>query len=1043
MMASAMVLAQLNLKVTVHCSEPGTLFVKIQEQIEEIGELSDIGELTISGVLNKDDYNVINNQIKNITLIDMGGVTNNDETPICLKEHQKLTTAVLPSGITTLVDYCFYNCSSLESITLPDAITTIPVQCFRRCGKLTSVHLPAQLQTIKQGAFMESGLTSFTLPAGVKLDGSDIFGSCGNLESFIFPDGLKTSADVGTSTFSSCRKLKSVRLPQDLEEIPSGFFAYTALEAVDLPATVTKIGSQAFYGMTSPKRIVLPDGITEVGGSAFYLNKGVEEVVWPKSCHIIRDNMFRYASNLKSITIPETVDSIQGNAFWECRSLTSVHLPDGIRYLSYCLFDECNGLSEVNIPDSCVYIDGFAFYRCKFTHIDIPDAVTFIGKSAFEGTPLEEVNLPSKIRVIEGGAFAWGNYQHATVPEGCLYIGATAFMCNSLQTLDLPSSLLFVSGPLMNAWTPQIESVTIRATLPPYCGDDNFFGKYDKDRATLCVPAASLALYKQDSRYSSNANAIEAISPDVPLPGVLNVTGDVVISDSCGLQTDKFDVNFIQQELNKDMFAGHFYYDHPRLTISPGATFHAGTMNMTFDRNDYHPSWYNYHERSNYSWDVFINQGTCTADQIDLRWRLADLSAFTPAFDVRLSDITPEREGAPYAFYRFDPSARAVGDFDGSWIRMGNNETLQAGVGYLYRARPMVAGYDDYNRYWYTAWVYQHHRSYPGGKNYFITSQDITLPMTHAAGEFEHNKNWNLVGQPYPAFFDIRGIDYDGPILLPNNQNGRRWNAYSPLDDEVVLEPMQAFFIQVPDGVNSITLDADRRQTSSKFVKGETTTSARALRRADQQRQRVVYDLSLAPLSPPEGGTIDPALETIEAPSGAVGGAFTRFVINPATTMRYDIGHDAPAMAADSCNLLYTYQNGVAYAINERPLDDGIVRLGLQVAEAGDYTLSLRVRGEAFPASEDVWLIDNETNTRTQLLRAVTEACPYTFTVTNPATLSSRFVIAIGDADPTAITETEATLPQRMEGIFNLSGQRVSQPRQGLIIKDGRIMFNK
>ena len=145
--------------------------------------------------------------------------------------------------------------------------------------------------------------------------------------------------------------------------------------------------------------------------------------------------------------------------------------------------------------------------------------------------------------------------------------------------------------------------------------------------------------------------------------------------------------------------------------------------------------------------------------------------------------------------------------------------------------------------------------------------------------------------------------------------------------------------------------------------------------------------------------------------------------------MRYDIGHDAPAMAADSCNLLYTYQNGVAYAINERPLDDGIVRLGLQVAEAGDYTLSLRVRGEAFPASEDVWLIDNETNTRTQLLRAVTEACPYTFTVTNPATLSSRFVIAIGDADPTAITETEATLPQRMEGIFNLSGQRVSQPR--------------
>jgi hypothetical protein len=153
--------------------------------------------------------------------------------------------------------------------------------------------------------------------------------------------------------------------------------------------------------------------------------------------------------------------------------------------------------------------------------------------------------------------------------------------------------------------------------------------------------------------------------------------------------------------------------------------------------------------------------------------------------------------------------------------------------------------------------------------------------------------------------------------------------------------------------------------------------------------------------------------------------------------MRYDIGHDAPAMAADSCNLLYTYQNGVAYAINERPLDDGIIRLGLQVAEAGDYTLSLRVRGEAFPASEDVWLIDNETGTRTLL----TQASAYTFTIDNPATLSSRFVIAIGDADPTAITETEAALPQRMEGIFNLAGQRISQPRHGLYVKDGRILF--
>ena len=62
-MATAMATAGLNLQVTVHCEEPGTLFVKIMEQIEEVGELTDISELTLSGQLNLDDYNVISNQL--------------------------------------------------------------------------------------------------------------------------------------------------------------------------------------------------------------------------------------------------------------------------------------------------------------------------------------------------------------------------------------------------------------------------------------------------------------------------------------------------------------------------------------------------------------------------------------------------------------------------------------------------------------------------------------------------------------------------------------------------------------------------------------------------------------------------------------------------------------------------------------------------------------------------------------------------------------------------------------------------------------------
>ena len=173
--------------------------------------------------------------------------------------------------------------------------------------------------------------------------------------------------------------------------------------------------------------------------------------------------------------------------------------------------------------------------------------------------------------------------------------------------------------------------------------------------------------------------------------------------------------------------------------------------------------------------------------------------------------------------------------------------------------------------------------------------------------------------------------------------------------------------------------------------------------------------------------------------------ACTRFVINPEATSRYDIGRDAPAMSSDSCTLLYTWQSGggVAYAINERPLADGIVRLGMQLAEAGTYTLALRVRGEAFPASEPVWLIDNEEHTRTLLNSSDETEGGYTFTVTEPATLSSRFVIAFGDAEPTVIDDCAPDVPQPMEGLFNLNGQRIGEPRKGLYISNGRIVMMK
>ena len=1029
----------LNLKVTVNTETAGTLFVKIQEQIEEIGELYDVSELTVNGPLNGDDYNVINHQLTNLTLINLSGLSNIYREGRLELHLPSLKTIVLPDTLTSLEGCSVSECTGIEHISLPDGITEIPANMFWYCSSLKQIDLPSKLKTIHDAAFGGTALTSFTLPAGVTLNGESIFYGCAQLVEFTFPDGLKDASEVGTATFRECGALKKVRLPNDLTEIPAEFFHSTALDTIVFPAAVTKIGAAAFCNISTPLHVVMPDQITEIGNAVFYGSQ-IEEVVWPSGCPVVPEGAFRYCYNLKKVTLPETVTTLEaGTQFYECVSLTSIHLPDAITRIGYLTFASCN-LTEANIPKACTYIDGWAFAGCSLKHVDLPDAITHIGERAFASNPLEELVLPAKIRNIGELAFDDGRYKKVVVPEGCLGLGAGAFHSLTLRCLDLPSTLVYMEGaPVGNLWGDgACDSIVFRSVMPPKI-NDYCIGEYDFNKITLYVPSVSVGVYEANERYSKRAAAIEAFSGEIVNTDLLTIAGNVVITPTAGLYAKKYDVNFFQTELNQELFDGRYSYDHPRLTIAQGATLQTGIISMTVDRNDYHYG-------SDYSWDVFINKGTCTADQIDLRWRLKDLNYFSPAFDTRMADIVPEREGAPFAIYRFDPAARAVGNFEGSWIKVGNAETLKAGVGYLFRGQEMFTGEYTEHTSWGNVyrdpvfeWVYQHHRSYPGGQNYFLTNSDVTLPVTHAAGEFAHNKNWNLVGQPYPAFLDIRGIDYDGPILLPRGKGGwdGRWIAYSPLDDEIVIEPMQAFFVQVPDGTDAITLDADRRQTSQVYTKDESTNSRRALRRADSNARRVVFNATLSRSTEPSGNSGDSGFSRQFAR--------TRFVINPEATTRYDIGRDAPAMADDDATLLYTMAGGVAYAINERPLADGIIRLGMQLAEPGTYALALSLKSVSVHdgnTAVPVFLIDNETGTRVQLLGADgTPAEPYAFEVTEPCTLSSRFVIAIGDADPTAITDVEVARPLPADALFNLAGQRINTPQRGIYINNGKKML--
>jgi hypothetical protein len=288
--------------------------------------------------------------------------------------------------------------------------------------------------------------------------------------------------------------------------------------------------------------------------------------------------------------------------------------------------------------------------------------------------------------------------------------------------------------------------------------------------------------------------------------------------------------------------------------------------------------------------------------------------------------------------------------------------------------------------------------------------------------EFAHNAGWSMVGNPWQCYFDIQQLDSDAPILvLDQGEQWQQFRAVSPLDDELILRPLQSFLMQRSDQQTAITFKTAGRQADTQIHHEAAVrqNSPAQYRRAQKRSQRVVYNATL--LRQTQQG--DSLLSQ------------TRVVLNPAATAAYDRGLDAPFMTLDEALTgLYSLSGSLRYSINEQPLATTEVPLGMRLAEAGTYTLQVLPKGSV--ASGSVTLIDRETGVRQ-------DACePYTFSIDEPCTLNRRFTLQLGDGI-TAVPSV-AALPQPSAGaLYDLQGRRVaaSHPsplRKGLYIQSGK-----
>ena len=270
--------------------------------------------------------------------------------------------------------------------------------------------------------------------------------------------------------------LTSVQIPDTVTEIGSNaFYNCTSLKSVTIqdnkPSCVKKIGRQAFMFCSELTDIPILDSVTEIGSESFHHCEELDTVTIPEGVTSVADGMFSYCYSLHTVTLPDSVTAIEERAFTGT-ALTQIHIPANVAQIGTDAFSECFALSTITSDsesypaiDNVLYEKAangdYALIRYPSQREDpafkIPNGVARIEAHAFAGCEqLERIAIPSSVTKISESAFS-----NCTALNNIEYPGSRSqwnaiFTDSSLQ--DLPVA----PGSIDVTVTSDIRSVTAK-----------------------------------------------------------------------------------------------------------------------------------------------------------------------------------------------------------------------------------------------------------------------------------------------------------------------------------------------------------------------------------------------------------------------------------------------------------------------------------------------------------------------------------------------------------------------------------------------------
>lgn len=227
----------------------------------------------------------------------------------------------------------------------------------------------------------------------------------------------------------------------------------------------TEVAYDAFSGMSKLSRAVLPATVTRLGDNAFRFCAALSDFTVPPYLKHVGSNCFNGNDALTSIVLPATCEYVGYEAFAACNALayvqfrgetvpkTPVDLSFGHSVIlvvpdaSLENFEKAySGLSNTNhiMPLSAKSENGFIAINGKAIryigadeNVTIPDGITAIQENCFYGNPsVKEITVPAAVTRIEQYAFANLGAQltlRVAYPQGGLPNGYDALFNNDLK----------------------------------------------------------------------------------------------------------------------------------------------------------------------------------------------------------------------------------------------------------------------------------------------------------------------------------------------------------------------------------------------------------------------------------------------------------------------------------------------------------------------------------------------------------------------------------------------------------------------------------